>query len=344
MQSCTIGEALSATTISGLVVGGGNLVSWSASSSINYVESSEFAKIVHPSFCWVPYILLAKYGIPYAYNHVGVAKLIPQEKQSLVKLVIEPSSFISCRDSAGAAHLRQAGVTSPIIVGPDSAIDIAHVFSGQALREHYHRDAREKYGIPRNMATAVVHIKERYLKNQAEEVAQIAAILSKNGIHPIFIPLGMCHGDDAVLNDQRLQAHPATRIFRPESLIDMLSLLATSRYYIGSSLHGAIASLSYKNNIVIVADEKISGMSKFSGFLTQVNLSNCLYDSWKGACASLATHGMIMFGAISTSKISELGNRRDTWEDIYQSLHLAPRERPTLNKALAKSVHDHYGI
>jgi polysaccharide pyruvyl transferase WcaK-like protein len=270
--------------------------------------------------------------------------VIPQEKQSLVKLVLEPSSFISCRDTASAGHLRHSGVTSPITVGPDSAIDIAHVFSSQALREHYHRDAREKYGIPRNTATAVVHIKERYLNNQTDEVAEICAILSKNGIHPIFIPLGMCHRDDTVLNDQRLQLHSATRIFRPESLIDMLSLLATSKYYIGSSLHGAIASLSYQNNIVIVANEKLSRMSKFSGFLAQVNLSNCLYESWKGACASLASRGMIIFGAISASKINELGNRSDTWEDIYQSLHLAPRARPTLNKAVAKSVHDYYGI
>jgi len=308
-QSCTIAEVVERTTAAALVVGGGNLISHTASSSINYVEKPEFARIVHPSFAWVPYVLLAKHGIPYAYNRVGVAKPIPPERRSLVKQVIEPASFLSCRDAAGAGYLRQAGVNSTLFVGPDSAIDIARVFRPRALSRHYHDEAREKYGIPTGVTTAVVHVKERYLKDQFDALTSIIDLLARNAVHAVLIPLGICHGDDALLLDRRLQTSAATCISKPELLVDVLSLLATSKFYIGSSLHGAVTSLAYRNNVVIVADEQSSGMAKFSGFLAQVALSDCLFPSWEYARRSLSTRGMTIFGRLSRPTLAASGSR-----------------------------------
>ena len=345
-HSCAIVDVVERTTAAELIIGGGNLISYTASSSINYVENPEFARIVHPSFAWVPYVLLAKHGIPYAYNRVGVAKPIPAEKRTLVKQVIEPASFLSCRDAPSAGHLREAGVNSTLFVSPDSAIDIARVFRPAELSRHYQNEAREKYGIPIGVTTAVVHVKERYLKGQFDALTSIIELLARNAVHAVLIPLGICHGDDSLLLDRRLQTSSATCISNPELLVDVLSLLAASNFYIGSSLHGAVTSLAYRNNVVIVADEQSSGMAKFSGFLSQVALSRCLFPSWEHACEVLSTQGMTMFGRLSRSTIAALAGGRDVWNDIYESL-LRPRaaEIPlVLDEAIERTVHAHYGI
>lgn len=346
VRTCRVADALNDPNICGLVIGGGNLVSWTASSSINYVDNAEFARIIHPSFSWVPYVLLAKYAIPYAYNQVGVSKPIPLEKQSLTKLVMESAALISCRDSASVEYLRNAGVTAPIVAGVDSAINISDVFTHDTLSEHYHTRVREKYGIPKNVETAVVHIKERYLKNQSDDVLEILNIMFRSGIQPVLIPLGMCHRDDAVLRRQKFKMSAATCIANPESLLDMLSVVAMSRYYVGSSLHGAIASLSYNNYIAVVADEELSGLHKFSGFLTQAELSRHLFSSWREVRVCLTTSGCAAFGTISTVKSRELRKRSDAWDTIFQSLSAAHAQqpKPRLNKQIAKLVRDHYRV
>jgi polysaccharide pyruvyl transferase WcaK-like protein len=345
-QSCTVADALASTPIAGLIVGGGNLITWTTSSSINYCENAEFARVVHSSFSWIPYVLLMKYGIPYAYNHVGVAKPIPPEKECLVKSLLECASYLSCRDYAGKDRLRGAGVTSRIVVGPDSAIDIARVFPPEALHEQYHDETREKYGIPRDAAIVVMHLKERYLKDQMDEVVRMIGVLRARGLHPVLVPFGMCHWDDEILRDPRLKGSSATCIPRPDLLLDLLSLVAVARFYVGSSLHGAIAALSYGNGVAIVADEQSSRLCKFSGFLKQVDLPGSLYRDWKEACDCLVSDGMAMFGTLHSSKVTELSGRRDTWEDIHRSLVSGRRlhRNLVLDVSLEASARQHYGI
>jgi polysaccharide pyruvyl transferase WcaK-like protein len=156
----------------------------------------------------------------------------------------------------------------------------------------------------------------------------------------------MCHGDDAVLHDSRLQSSAATCVLTPDLLVDMLALLATARFYVGSSLHGAIASLSYGNRAVVVADEGLSRLCKFSGFLAQVNLSDCLYASWKDAYDGLVSRGTDIFGGVTDSTTRALARRRNTWKDIDVSLRAAPRSRAdlALDQSLESWVRDHYAV
>ena len=134
IPTCTIAEAITNKNIEGLVIGGGNLISFTKSASINYVENPELAKIVHPSFFYVPYFLRAKYCIPYAFNYIGVSKPILAENQNAVKNVMESASFISCRDKESASRLFTCGVKSPVTIGIDSAINISKVFSSEYLQ------------------------------------------------------------------------------------------------------------------------------------------------------------------------------------------------------------------
>jgi polysaccharide pyruvyl transferase WcaK-like protein len=346
-RSGTVADALAASTkIAGLVVGGGNLITWTTSSSTNYRENADFARVVHASFSWVPYVLLAKYGIPYAYNRVGVAKPIPPERETYVKTVLEAASYVSCRDYTGKDRLRGADVRSRIVVGPDSALGIARVFRPETLREHFHRETSPKYGIPQDAALVVIHVKERYLNDDLEEVVRMIGLLHARGLHPVFVPLGLCHRDDDILADPRLQGSVATCVPKPELLLDILSLLSVAQFYIGSSLHGAIAALSYGNGAAIVADEQSSRLCKFSGFLAQVDLLSHLYGTWRDACDRLASDGTATFGVLRNSTLQELIGSTEVWSAIHTSLvsfrHV--RRDLVLDRSLAAAAEVHYGI
>ncbi len=344
-QSLTIIEALGRVSQPELIVGGGNLINTSASSSINYVEKPAFAKIVHESFAWVPYVLLANYGIPYAYNCIGVAKSIPPAKRQLIRCALEAASFISCRDEASLSHLRLAGVRSPIVVAPDSAVDVARVFPIEAMRVHYATEVRLKYALPSDGTTAVIHVKERYLKDDFPAFVMVLELLCASGVHPILVPLGMCHRDDRVLTEPRLRDLRVTCIQKPERILDILSMLAVSRYYLGSSLHGAITALAYGNGIAIVADEEASRLKKFSGFLSHVSLGHCLFDSWKDACASLAVAGMDICETMSDATARAMATRPDPWEAIIRGFRTErPALRLTVDVDLARTAREHYLI
>ncbi len=322
ISTFTILEALTIENIVGLVIGGGNLISFTRSSSINYTENPELAQIVHPSFFYVPFILRAKYGIPFAFNHIGVAKPIPTEKENIIKTVMESASYISCRDKESALRLIRCGVTMPISVGLDSAINISQVFSSGHLHKFYlNKKVNEKYGIPNDKVLAIIHVKKRYFKNQNNELSLLISFLIKNSIHPVFIPFGMCHEDELLFNEPLFIRPDITVIRNPKLIMDMLSIISKSNYYIGSSLHGAIASLSYNNKIAIIADELESKFSKFSGFLAQVDLPECLFSSWQEAYSELNRSGLTMLKSISTSNINKIFNEGNTWNLIYQSLN-----------------------
>jgi polysaccharide pyruvyl transferase WcaK-like protein len=339
----TIGDALARSGVGALLVGGGNLVSWTRSSSINYAEDPSLAAIVHKSFSLVPYILRAKYRIPYAYNRVGVTKALPPDRRFLVKTAVEAAAYISCRDEASVRHLEQCGVTSPIAVGCDSAIDIAEVFHRKDLREHYTSHVTHTYGLPSAPRLAVVHVKKRYLNDQFADLDRLIRALELNDFHVVCLPLGLCHGDDLVFTDGRFGGHSAT-VVRPRTIRDILSILSVAQCSIGSSLHGAIVSFSYGNAVGLIANEERSGLSKFSGFLAQVGLSDCLFRTWADAATALESSGSSVLESVPARQFARLRSHT-TWNSIYAGLSTAASATPPLvSDAEVRACLDYYGL
>lgn len=340
----TINGALARGGVGTLLVGGGNLISWTRSSSKNYAEDSSLAAIVHKSFSLVPYILRSKFGIPYAYNYVGVTKTLPPSRHSLIKAAVETASYISCRDEASVRHLQACGVTTPIALGYDSAIGIAAVFDRAALREHYDSQVREWYGIPSVSRIAVIHVKRRYLDNQFADLDRVIRTLELNGLHVVCLPLGLCHGDDEVLADGRFGGHSATVVHHPRTLRDILSILSVAECSIGSSLHGAIVSLSYGNAVGLIADEERSGLWKFSGFLAQLGLSTCLFKTWTDAAMVLESSGSSALGVVDPRKLKRLGGHQP-WDSIHERLRASDSVGPQLvSDAEVRACVDYYGL
>jgi lipopolysaccharide transport system ATP-binding protein len=343
-STLTITDALARGGVGALLVGGGNLISWTRSSSKNYAEDPFLADIVHKSFSLVPYILRSKFRIPYAYNYVGVTKTLPPSRHSLVKAAVETASYISCRDEASVRHLQACGVTRPIALGFDSAIGISAVFDRAALRDHYNSHVKESYGIPNVSRLATIHVKRRYLDSQFVDLDRVIRAFELNGLHVVCLPLGLCHGDDEVLADVRFGGHSATVIHRPKTLRDMLSILSVAEYSVGSSLHGAIVSLSYGNAVGLIADEERSGLWKFSGLLSQVGLSSCLFKTWADAAMVLESIGPSALGGVDPRRLARLGGH-EAWDSINERLRASNSVGPSLvSDAEVRACVTHYGL
>jgi len=139
----------------------------------------------------------------------------------------------------------------------------------------------------------------------------------------------------------------ATVINRPERLFDILSIIAKCEYYIGSSLHGAIASISFLNKIIIIADEEETRISKFSGFVNQLDLSDSLFKNWKDACKVINKRGLYSFKGIEKDRLNYIkAVSINNWNKIYNSfVNYKNRRSPThMDESILRIISNYFGI
>ncbi len=325
-KTITLAETLEQGCPSALIVGGGNLISWTKSSSLNYRENESLANVVHPSFFYAPMLLRARCGIPYALNMVGVSKPIPFVGQAAIRCAMNLAEYIGVRDHESARRLVAAGVDRDITVGIDSALSVSKVFPRDQLLKRFFEEVCPRYGIPISGPKAVIHLKERYIGDDMPAINSISAWLREQGFHAIFLPLGMCHEDHSIFERSDFRPNGATVLRSPKYLQDLLAILAVADLYVGSSLHGAISSLSYGNRALIVANEDKTRFSKFSGFLEQVGLTNSLAPSWEYARHVLGSLGIDGLKGVWDLRAYTAGIER-RWTDISLSLDALTNRR-----------------
>jgi hypothetical protein len=321
IPTCRIGDCLMGGDPRVLMVGGGNLLSFNKATAREYSFDEEFARIVYPSFLFVPYILYIMHHIPYAYHLVGVRQ-IPSGQTRIVRTLIENATFVSCRDISSRSQLIDCGIEREIGIGIDSAYYISEIFKEAELRRVYHQQSREKFHIPAQKQTAVVHLKRRYVRDHFDHAVKfLRRLISYGNVQPVLIPFGPCHGDDDLLVDLPEDIRNfATIVHRPEMIVDVIATIANSCCYVGSSLHGGIVALSYNRPIAFVADEEMHGIGKFSGFLSQLKIEPCLYRNWKEA---LTVFERSRFDMFKGSKSAFLGQSASVyWKEVYRRLSI----------------------
>jgi hypothetical protein len=67
----------------------------------------------------------------------------------------------------------------------------------------------------------------------------------KNGFEVALLPLGFCHHDDIFLKGLAAQSRGALKYIDVSSVFDMISVIAASDVFVGTSLHGNITAFSF---------------------------------------------------------------------------------------------------
>lgn len=191
-------------------------------------------------------------GYQVMYNSVGGNEI--SRKQPLIHAAIERNlkdcSYISVRDRETSAELDKLGIEHHLV--PDSAVLISDIFPQQPE--------------PAEPGHIVFHISEHFSRRRINDIAeQLTELSDSTGLKIALLTIGKApgHSDDEPLD--RLQSLLGERAYRVDSghIQDIISCIATSRLYCGTSLHGAITALTYAVPQIALLPRRVIKLSSF---------------------------------------------------------------------------------
>jgi len=167
------------------------------------------------------------------------------ERYDFLKEKLNQSDYLAVRDNTTLANLKENGVAAQLF--PDSAI---------LMSEFYPIEVLEKKITPEVRAYVKAH-RENYVYFQINKkttvgkegliAAQLDKIYQNGKVEICLCPIGKAlnHDDHLALAVVKGKMESPATYFDAENIWDIMYLIANSKAYIGTSLHGAITALSY---------------------------------------------------------------------------------------------------
>ncbi|MDP3844739.1 MAG: polysaccharide pyruvyl transferase family protein [Oxalobacteraceae bacterium] len=183
------------------------------------------------------------------YNAVGGVDLNQCEPAMRAEVVakLKAADDVSVRDQQTKALLDASGVTTRLI--PDPAVMVAELF-GTKIRQRARQGevAQILRAFPQGYIAVQFSADFGDDQTLTEIAAQLDRIAISSGFGVAFFRAGAAPWHDDLLCYQRAAARmhaPAVKIFRSLNLWDICALIACSRVYVGSSLHGRIVAMAF---------------------------------------------------------------------------------------------------
>jgi O-antigen biosynthesis protein len=264
------------SNLSALIIGGGNIIRTTSSYLDKYVEMN----VENTSYLnlWLSLTLSNINNMaPIVWNCPGVAEVLDEKLNVIIKKALERTNYISVRDQQSKDILLNISSDLNISVVPDSVWSISEIVPKGLLEKDFIHVMEDDKCLKKQYI--VFHFNDRYLNdNNAETLVElIKKIVIKFNAIPILLSLGNCHNDsdliEKISNGLDIE-HKC--IARPSSLVQCLSILAYSKAYFGSSMHGFITASSYGNTAICIAEDKI----KFDGIQDLFLNTKVYVNSW----------------------------------------------------------------
>jgi GT2 family glycosyltransferase/glycosyltransferase involved in cell wall biosynthesis/polysaccharide pyruvyl transferase WcaK-like protein len=270
--------------LAGVVVGGGHIIHASPSSLDRYDQGGLSEIVAYPSLWLGAAYIAAQRNVPYCWNAPGVPQAFSPSTMRLVEWAASIADYLAVRDRASHSRLVAAGVTRPIRVVPDTALEVARLWSPQQLEAAY-SEAFCSRGREVPERTIAVHLNRRYAGEDLDLLAgRLDRIAQRLEATPVLIAMGPCHGDDELQRDvgRRMASEPLV-IDRPQSLREITACIARGEAYLGSSLHGMITACSFGTRGMVVIPRSAGTIGKFTGFLEMFQLTRWRAETWQEA-------------------------------------------------------------
>lgn len=180
------------------------------------------------------------------YNAIGastLSKLSNTSEQRGIKENVIDSDYVSVRDKKSLENLRGSNPN----LYPDSATIMSEFFTLDILEESISEDVRN---IVKNAENGYICIQSNLCSIKGKEqvlAREIEKLCKKNKLKLVLLPIGFAanHDDNIALN--RLKKYLKMDYIHNESLTiyEVMYLIAKSKFFAGTSLHGNITSMSY---------------------------------------------------------------------------------------------------
>lgn len=218
---------------------------------IKAINRRNFEKIsmrkfdLNTRFPWIVEKDNFKNNIFIAYNAVGGSTLdkLPKSEVDEIKRNISKSDYISVRDSKSLDNVKELNSK----MYPDSATIMSHFFDMNILENKISKDVKRFVKCTGNKYICIqsnlcsIRGKEEILVREIEKIYREA------GLEILLLPIGIAanHDDNIALN--RLKKYFNVKVNHIEKLniYDIMYLIANSRFFAGTSLHGNITAMSY---------------------------------------------------------------------------------------------------
>lgn len=181
--------------------------------------------------------------VPTAWHGVGVPSAFGPHEAEHVREATRHHVYLSVLDEPSRRRLHDAGVEGEVVVVPDPAYAIEVLWGREAV-EAAARSMRERGVLP---ATDVVVVQGgRTLLDHADALAnQVARVCREHDLTPVLVETSPVEGDASFADAMAERLPYATRLGPDTGLADLSATIATSRGFIGSSLHGNIVAAAY---------------------------------------------------------------------------------------------------
>lgn len=179
------------------------------------------------------------------YNAVG--GLLSEEVPTLMQQYLRHADYISVRDMGTLERLKDAIPDIEPFLFPDSAAVMSKYFPIEVLENMISPETKDIFNICRNgyicfqISASSYNVAPGVIQKQLTELAKTT------GLPVILLPIGRAawHHDQKALRSIQLEARYQCFMPSENTIYDIMALIAHSRLFIGTSLHGIITSMSY---------------------------------------------------------------------------------------------------
>ena len=180
------------------------------------------------------------------YNAIGastLSKLNDITEQKEIKENVISSDYVSVRDKKSLENLRES---NPKLY-PDSATIMSEFFTLDVLEELISDNVKD---IVKNSENGYICIQSNLCSIKGKEqvlAREIEKLCKENKLKIVLLPIGFAanHDDNIALN--RLKKYLKIEYIHNENLniYEVMYLIAKSKFFAGTSLHGNITAMSY---------------------------------------------------------------------------------------------------
>lgn len=298
-------EKASENNFDAIIIGGGNIIH---TKSTNLEAYKEVGKYAYPEL-WIGAAKMAmRKRIPFAFNAPGISNLYGSFiDRILFENVFKRSKYISFREKESVNFASQF-TNKEVKCIPDTALEVSKIWP-------FEQSEREK--------KLTINLNQRYHKPANITAILIDKIASQLKLSIEIIVIGDCHGD---LNFSKEVAKylktESVKIKEVQGLKELAHTIASSSYFMGSSMHAFITAISYKTPCLLVLNE--NPMHKFTGLIKTLKLNpNIICANWGEAIDRVETPA-IVDNEIWAEIIAELDEH---WTNMIKSLQQPSKEK-----------------
>jgi polysaccharide pyruvyl transferase WcaK-like protein len=323
-----------AALLSSLIIGGGDILRTDTVTLASHYKYIYRQRIGHPILHWIgekylkrptvvekflqrymsycapgPFLLDTRdfpgIGSVY-YCSCGAPLDFSAEEKNRVRDVMEDAAFLSVRDRQSREKLLAAGVTRVIHAVPDLIMTLSDYYDPATERSKGQLLLR-RFGVDTGKKIVCFQCMPHAGEPMDEIVSQLSRYRERAGVEIVLLPLGYCHSDDRFLKRLSRESEGVFRYIGVRSIFDMLSVLAASDLFIGTSMHGNITALSYGiphlfgpirvdkaegflDMVGLSADFKLKSWKEINDKVDMVASLDSEYFSSRAACAKKEAH------------------------------------------------------